>query len=193
MTETAQFWAGDFGKEYTDRNRVRWQDRIAFWRRIIESTQAQSVLDVGTNAGWNMLAIRDVDPEIIMSGVDVNQNAIAEAQGQGFDVLEGRADQIGELFGPNVCDLAVTSGVLIHIAPKDLQASMQAIVDASNRWVLAIEYESPQEKEITYRGNAGRLWSRPFGKLYEQMGLSLVEHGPAEGFDQCNFWLLEKT
>ncbi len=136
------------------------------------------------------MALRDINPDLMMSGVDVNADALAEAQG--FDVLEGRADQVAELFGTGVADLVITSGVLIHIAPQDLKASMQAIVDVSAGYVLAIEYDSQEDREIEYRGNTGKLWARPFGKLYEELGLSLVEHGPATGYDQCHFWLLEK-
>lgn len=191
--ETVEFWKGDFGRDYTARNRVRYQDRIPLLTRIIETTGANSVLDVGCNAGWNMLALREINDEIAMSGVDVNQQALEEAANHGFDVIEGRADQVGELFSPGCADLVITSGVLIHIAPQDLSASMRAIVDASSAYVLAIEYDSANEREIEYRGNKGKLWARPFGRLYEQMGLSLVEHGPAEGYDQCHFWLMEKT
>jgi len=70
---------------------------------------------------------------------------------------------------------------------------MQKIVDQSYRYVLAVEYESEQEEEIEYRGHTGKLWRRPFGKLYEEMGLRLVgkiENAP--GFDSCAAWLLEK-
>jgi hypothetical protein len=45
---------------------------------------------------------------------------------------------------------------------------------------------------IEYRGEKDRLWKRPYGKLYEAMGLTLVKAGPAEGFDRCDFWLLSK-
>jgi pseudaminic acid biosynthesis-associated methylase len=192
MSETVDFWRGDFGSEYLARNRVQWRDRVPFWRRIIETTGATSVLDVGCNAGWNLLALREVNPELMMSGVDVNQQALKEAAGHGFDVMESPADKIHELFAPGSCDLAVTSGVLIHIAPEDLRAAMQAIVDVSSQYVLAIEYDSGEEREIDYRGNTGKLWARPFGRLYEELGLSLVEHGTAEGFDQCTYFLLSK-
>jgi hypothetical protein len=30
-------------------------------------------------------------------------------------------------------------------------------------------------------------------EIYQSLGLSLVEFGNAEGFDSCQYWLLEKT
>ena len=189
--ETVEFWRGDFGKEYTKRNRLNWRDRVNFWDHILDLTGATSVLDVGCNAGWNMLAIKSIS-DIPMSGVDVNEDAIQEAQSHGFDVIEGRADQVADLFGHGSADLVVTSGVLIHIAPDDLIPSMTAIRDVSARYVLAVEYNSDTVQEVEYRGHKGRLWKRDFGKLYEGLGLSLEETGIAEGFDRCTYWLFAK-
>lgn len=193
MSEVIDFWRGDFGNAYTERNRVDWHQRIPFWRHIIELTQAQSFLDVGCNAGWNLLALREIDNEAQMSGVDVNTKALAEAEALGFDVLEGRAQDLGLLFLGGSADMVITSGVLIHIPPDEVQSAMRAIVEASNRWVVAIEYQADESTEVEYRGHAGRLWKRPYGDLYAELGLSVVEFGPADGFDDCTFWLLEKA
>ena len=192
MSETVEWWKGDFGAEYTKRNRVNWRDRVPFWEHIIEETNAQSFLDVGCNAGWNLQAIRSINSEYLMSGLDVNRGALEEATAAGFDVMEGRADQAAELFGPMAADLVVTSGVLIHIAPEDLTAAMKSIAEASAKYVLAIEYDAHEAAEVVYRGHTGRLWRRPYGKLYQDLGLTLVETGPAQGYVECNFWLLEK-
>jgi pseudaminic acid biosynthesis-associated methylase len=192
MSETVDFWRGDFGRDYTKRNRVRWADRVPLLSHVVELTGATSFLDVGCNAGWNMQALRSINPELMMSGLDVNLDALKEAQAEGFDVSEGRADQAEEIFGHGAADLVVTSGVLIHIAPDDLVKSMKSIKDASKQWVLAIEYYAQEETEINYRGNAGRLWSRPYARFYEALGLSLVETGDASGYDSCQYWLMSK-
>lgn len=192
MSETVDFWKGEFGRDYTVRNRVKWAERVPFLNHIVELTGATSFLDVGCNAGWNMQALRSINQQFTMSGLDVNLDALKEAQAEGFDVVEGRADQAEELFGHGAADLVMSSGVLIHIHQDDLLKSMKSIKDASSRYVLAVEYYSPEEKEISYRGNAGRLWSRPYGQMYVAMGLSLVESGDASGYDQCMYWLLEK-
>jgi len=82
--------------------------------------------------------------------------------------------------------------VLIHVAPNDLQPTMEKIVDRSERWVLAVEYYAPEPEEIDYRGHAGKLWRRPFGDLYKAMGLKCAAEGTAQGFDNCAYWLMEK-
>lgn len=194
MNDTVALWAGEFGDAYTERNNPNWRDRLPFWEHIIDLTNAQSFLDVGTNVGHNLQAIRSINAEYIMSGIDVNRAALDHAQAAGLDVVEGRADQVLELFGPQAANLVVTSGVLIHIAPEDLTPVMQSIIATSSQYVLAVEYDAQEEAVVEYRGHLDKLWRRPYGRLYEALGLSLVEFGErAQGYDQCAWWLLEKS
>lgn len=191
MNPQEQFWSGAFGDEYTKRNRVAWKQRVPFWREILTLTRARSVLDVGCNAGWNLHAIRQVDPTVDAMGVDINVAAVTEAEAAGLDAHVISLNQVGVVISG--FNLVCTSGVLIHVAPADLEESMRNIVQASDRWVLAVEYEADEEQEIDYRGNAERLWKRPFGRLYEAMGLRLHAYSEAAGFDRCSAWLMEKT
>lgn len=190
--QTEDFWRGEFGKQYTERNRVDYRARVPFWQYIVDATNATEFLDVGCNAGWNLRALRSINDQFGLSGVDVNVEALKEAQAEGFDVVESPADRVVEVFGPKAAQLTVTSGVLIHVAPLDLLRVMTAIRDVTSQYVLAVEYESDEEREIEYRGHGGKLWARPFGKLYEALGLSLVEYGQAEGFDRCTYWLMSR-
>lgn len=186
------FWTGVGGTAYTKRNRVDFKDRVPFWQHIIDVTNAQSFLEVGANAGWNFEAIKSLAPEAVMSGVDYCEDALREANAKGFDVEVMAGDKVAEFFGAGACELAFTSGVLIHVPPDELIQTMAAIRDVSCQYVLAIEYESQIAEPVEYRGREGLLWKRPYGKLYQDMGLSLVETGVAVGFDQCTYWLLEK-
>ena len=191
MNAQEQFWAGDFGSEYLKRNRVRWEDRVPFWRQILAITQCRSVLDVGCNAGWNQRAIRAVDRTIVTTGCDINADAMFEAREDGLDVRLASLYSTGNLFCEKF-DLVATTGVLIHVPPRDLREAMLNISVSSKRWVLAVEYDAPKEEEVLYRGNAERLWKRPFGALYQQMGLELIADSEAEGFDRCRAWLMVK-
>ena len=85
-----------------------------------------------------------------------------------------------------------TSGVLIHIPSYELERVMKMIIEGATDYVLAVEYASPVEEMIEYRGEKDLLWKRPYGGLYCDMGLSLIESGPAEGWTDCTYWLLRK-
>ena len=185
---TAEFWAGEFGAAYTARNRVDWRKRIPFWREVIELTGARSVFEFGCNAGWNLSAIRRVENDIQTYGREINEVALIQAEAAGHQVAT-----VGLITDLNCYDLAFTAGVLIHIAPEQLDATMREIVSVSAQYVLAVEYAADKEEEVEYRGHAGKLWRRPFGKLYQDMGLKLVKEWPAgDGFDNCTAWLLGK-
>ena len=192
MTETTDFWSGTFGDGYTERNRVDWPVRVPFWADIVARTRPGTVLEVGCNAGWNLMALRSIGGGPFVRGIDVNQKAIEAAADAGLPASLMSAADVGLLF-PDSFDLVFTVGVLIHVPPEELPAVMAAIVQASRRHVLAVEYEADADVEVEYRGHAGRLWRRPFGRLYEGLGLTTVlkmDAGP--GFDRCTAWLMEK-
>lgn len=191
MNEQERFWEGGFGDEYTLRNQVDWGARVPFWRSILDVTQARSVIEVGCNAGWNLSAIAAIDTTVIAGGIDVNESAVTQARARGLFATVGKAAQLRHTY-PLGADLVFTSGVLIHIAPRELHHVMQSIVASSKRWVLAVEYDAETEEAVEYRGSADRLWKRPFGNLYRELGLLLIAESEAEGFDGCRAWLLRK-
>lgn len=192
MTVQEDFWRGSFGSEYVRRNRVKWNLRAPFWDDIINWVEPQSVLEVGCNAGWNLRAIKSIRSDIEIKGVDVNPDALAEATAAGFDVEEMSALDVGSRW-PNEFDLVATCGVLIHIGPDHIHQAMDSIIAASRQYVLAVEYAAKTEEEVSYRGHAERLWRRPFGEMYQDRGLVLIEEGDAgRGFDACAYYLLRK-
>jgi pseudaminic acid biosynthesis-associated methylase len=184
-----ELWASDFGDAYNERNQVDWRDRMPFWIRMMDKTGARSVFEMGCNAGWNLSCIRRMYPEVTVYGNDVNTKACEQAWAAGLNAVSNRLDFT--LLGLKA-ELVFTAGVLIHIETEFLPEVMQKLVETSYRYVLAVEYESDAEEAVEYRGYSDKLFKRPYGRLYEDMGLRLVDTGPAAGFDRCTYWLLEK-
>lgn len=190
MSETTEFWTGDFGNSYHQRNRIDWRKRITFWDRLVQRYGFRSVYEVGCGPGWNLSAIKHSihGYGVNVAGNELNPVARQQAIQCGFTVYEAGTIIAG-------FEMVFTAGVLIHIPPEELNGMMEAIVRCSCDLVLAVEYEDEQEKEILYRGHEGKLWKRPYGRLYEELGLTLVETGKvgkADGFDDCMYWLLKK-
>lgn len=194
MNEQEFAWQSEFGNEYINRNRVNWLLRVPFWTDIVAATGIRSVIEAGCNFGPNLLAIRLVCPFIWLGGIDVNTKAVAMARNLGLDAERKTLNdlRIAASHPVDGADLVFTAGVLIHVAPENLSDAMQTIVKASRRYVMAIEYSSNECEEIPYRGLSGMLWKRPYGQMYQEMGLRPVWDGEADGFDRCHFWLLEK-
>lgn len=190
----AEFWSGSFGDSYLERNRLPWQDRVPFWQHIIDRTNAASFLEVGCNRGTNLQAIRSIRPDAAMSGVDINEAAVREALAAGLDAEVLPANEIVYTFGQGCAQLTFTAGVLIHIPPESLREVMEAIRDTASDYVLAIEYAADVETEVEYRGHKGKLWKRPFGELYGELGLTVIETGQAKGWPEpdVTYWLMER-
>lgn len=195
-----EWWKGEGGNAYLERNRVDWQARVPFWQTIMARTQAKNIMELGSNAGWNLRAIEAAAESMVMlTGWDVNYNATVEAN-KGMGPLTaatylGTAHDALTHHGAGTFDLTFTAGVLIHIPSDHLAATMSALAALSKRYVLAIEYEADQETEIEYRGKRDLLWKRPYGHLYRDLGLRFIDAWRPEhvvGFDNCTAWLMEK-
>ena len=186
-----ELWAGEFGNDYLKRNQVDWRKRIAFWNEIVHRTCARSFFEMGANAGWNLSAIKEVMPNARVTGNDINPVACEQAQQAGLQIIP--LLDFNQAC-PGRFELCFTAGVLIHIEPEYLREVMQALVEKSYRWVLAVEYEAGVETQVEYRGHTEKCWKRPYGKLYEELGCKLVDSGEAgAGFDRCTYWLCEKA
>lgn len=191
--KTTDLWAGKFGNEYIERNRYDFRSRIGFWESAIQFCTPGTVFEFGCNIGLNLQAIQTCAPNLDLFGCDVNQQAVNEARASGLEVQLVAEHGIAGLYEPGSMDLVFTSGVLIHIPPEDLQRTMRSLVELSSRYVIAVEYHlDAGEEEVEYRGQAGALWKRNYGKLYQDLGLTLLSQGEAGGFDGCEFYLLEK-
>lgn len=202
MTHQKEWWAGEGGNAYTHRNRVNWLKRVPFWTDMMVRTGARRVYEVGCNYGANLLAIRAVShPETEILGMDVNEMALRQANYLGFDVQLNTAADCAEVIRKKTnsdyfrSDLVFTVGVLIHIPTAQLAQEMQAIIDISREYVLSVEYEAGEEQEVRYRDEDGLLWRRPYGAMYQAMGLTEVANGELfidDGFDNCKWHLMKK-
>ncbi len=192
MTGTTEdFWRGEFGDSYTERNKIDWRNRVDFFKDVLDFTAAKTVLEVGCNSGHNLLAIKMINPKTYVHGIEINPEARRKAAEHGIQTSDIPAAQVGQYF--EGYDLVFSAGLLIHIHPDQLRQVMQGMIDASSHYIIAIEYAAKSEVEIDYRGHSERLWKRPYGKLFEELGVEVTDWGDAgSGFDRCDYWVMEK-
>ncbi len=180
-TEQESFWQGQFGNEYTDRNRgKKWiASNCAFFSKALEHTsKVSSILELGSNIGLNLMALRHLLPEAALSAVEINEKAAAELK-QNVPDVELTQGSILEFVPSKLVDLSFTKGVLIHINPDKLQLAYDALYQSSSRYILLSEYYNPSPTEIVYRGHEGKLFKRDFaGEMLDRYAdLSLVAYG----------------
>jgi len=200
-----EFWRGDFGDAYADRNVAsaeQLQSRRALWAEILSHTigaPPRSILEVGANLGINLRALRALTSARFLA-VEPNDKARAILVDDGVidaaSVRGGMATAID--FPDGAAELAFTSGVLIHIHPDQHEASIREIHRCSSRWLVAIEYFSDKLENIPYRGHQDRLFKRDFGGLWLDVfpNLRVAAYGFAwkriTRLDNLTWWLFEK-
>ncbi|KTT54142.1 pseudaminic acid biosynthesis-associated methylase [Pseudomonas oryzihabitans] len=201
MTAQERFWQGEFGDAYVDRNAgaAAVASSLAFFgRALARAGGLSSVLELGTNRGLNLQALRALLPQAQLQGVELNGKACALARA--LNVAEIWEGSLFDYPVPKGFDLAFTKGVLIHLPPDLLPAAYDKLYQASRRFILVAEYYNPTPVEVSYRGHAERLFKRDFaGELLDRhVDLRLLDYGfvyhrdPLFPADDISWFLLEK-
>ena len=204
-TPQIEFWRGEFGNSYVDRNvasHEQMASRIGMWAEIFRPLIGKpptSILEVGCNLGINLRALRAISGAEFLA-VEPNDKAREILQRDGVVEAKNLRDGVAQNidFPDGVADFAFTSGVLIHIHPDDLLASCTEIHRCARRNIACIEYFSDKPEMIPYRGHDDRLFKRDFGGFWMDNfpDLTVVATGFAwkrtTGLDNLTWWLFEK-
>jgi spore coat polysaccharide biosynthesis protein SpsF len=201
-SEQEKFWAGDFGDQYSDRNRgsrLR-TSNIKMFEKILSFTESiHSVIEFGANIGLNLRAVRQLLPDAELSAVEINMKAVTELK---------RLERI-KIFHQSIFDFSIeyqrdfvfTKGVLIHINPNKLNRVYDLLYQCSKRYVCIAEYYNPTPVELTYRGHKNKLFKRDFaGEMLDRfkdlrlVAYSFVYHRDYNfPQDDITWFLMEKT
>ena len=192
---TVELWKSNFGSDYTNRNNGQnVGSRLAVWKSILPRG-IKSILEVGANVGANLEAISQISDANLFA-CEPNDHARQHLTGLCSIVLKDTADSIG--LPDKYADLVFTSGVLIHVPPNRLEASMREIHRVSSKYIICGEYFAPSEEMIPYRGHMNALWRRDYGSLYMGLfpNLKCIDVKFAwkrtTGLDNVTFWIFEK-
>lgn len=180
MSATEQLWRGDFGDAYTRRNTGLTERNVAFLVRALSRVRhpITSVLEFGCGSGMNLAALGRFIPGVQLDGIEINDEAAVMAAGLGSHIYRGSAAEWRRPEGKH-WDLVVTKGFLIHLSPDDLFKVIDAIFEASNRYILIAEYYNQTPVEVQYRGEMGRMWKRDYATefLGRYPSLRVIDYG----------------
>jgi pseudaminic acid biosynthesis-associated methylase len=206
-----QFWSGDFGKEYTNRNSRNPETWDKFYLENWGITKPDlnekflgnllkeaKILEVGCNTGMQLAGLQRNGFEQLY-GVELQPYAVEKAkeftknvniiQGSGFDLP----------FKDRYFDVVCTNGVLIHISPNNLMKIMAEMVRCTKKYIWGWEYYASETTQINYRGNEDFLWKADYAQLFMlEFGLKLVKKeiypyiNQAESGNADCMYLLEK-
>lgn len=205
QTEQEAFWAGDFGNTYVDNNNGAEyiaSNLVYFSRALKAAGPIESVIEFGANIGMNLQALKLLYPKLEPFAIEINPKACEQLQSH----LGSERVYSGSILDFEVTQtyqLSLIRGVLIHINPEELQAVYQKLYEASQQYILVMEYFNPTPVEVLYQGHEGKLFKRDFaGEMLDKFpDLKLVDYGfgykrdtSLHGkVDNGSWFLLEKT
>lgn len=178
FTRQMEVWAGNFGKEYTDRNALSLQEMELRYKEHYGITRTEMnpkfigdfdrnmrVLEVGSNIGNQLLCLQNMGFKYLY-GIELQGYAVelSKSRTKGINIIQGSAFDIP--FKDGFFSLVFTSGLLIHIDPKDITEVLDEIHRCTKRYIWGFEYYSDVYTQINYRGHADLLWKTNFSKLF---------------------------
>lgn len=205
-TEQEQFWAGEFGNDYIDRNKSYSiiSSNIALFAEIFGKNMSgngvNSIIEFGSNIGMNLRAINMIKPEMNLGAIEINERACDILKESFQDKIKVYQSSILECDIEETYDIVLIKGVLIHINPDELDTVYQKLYECSNKYIIISEYYNPTPAVIEYRGEKNKLFKRDFAgdMLDKYPNLKLVDYGfkyhrdNMFPMDDLTWFLLEK-
>ena len=178
FTKQMAEWAGDFGREYTDRNALSLPELDLLYRGYFGITRTEmnsdfigdfdrdmKVLEVGSNIGNQLLRLQKMGFKNLY-GIELQSYAVelSKSRTKGINIIQGSAFDIP--FKNGFFDMVFTSGLLIHIAPEDITGVLDEIHRCTKRYIWGMEYYAETYTQVEYREHSGLLWKTNFPKLF---------------------------
>ena len=201
-TEQEEFWAGEFGTDYIQRNtgpELLASNLNFFANALACAAKPASCIEFGANIGMNLKALKLLYPTLEAHAIEINATAAKELA-TFLPPANVHQASILEFKPARTWDLVLIKGVLIHMNPDSLPAVYEALYKATGRYLLVCEYYNPAPVTVTYRGHANRLFKRDFcGEIMTRFpDLRLADYGfayrrdPSFPQDDITWFLMEK-
>lgn len=213
-SDQTKLWENKFGDEYQKRNVITDKDLIGrniLWGYIISKIHEDcsddcipSYCEFGAGQGQNLIAIDNIykhssakhQPALV--AVEPNEAAYNELLALSINVTTINKSIEGLHPIKPLADVAFTSGLLIHIDPKNLLDAMNVVYKSAAKYVVCTEYFSATQRDIPYRGVDKSLWSNDFGGLYlDNFPLRCLGYAffwkRITGLDNLTVWIFKKT
>ena len=204
-TEQEEFWAGEFGSEYIDRNQgnhLLAANLALFSAALRRAQKPDSCIEFGANIGMNLRALKLLYPDQDQYAIEINPDASGALRklihpDHVFEtsILDFKPSAIIQTW-----NLVLIKGVLIHINPEFLEQVYAKLYEATDRYLMVCEYYNPTPVSISYRGHADRLFKRDFcGEILDRYpALQLIDYGfvyrhdPSFPQGDCTWFLMER-
>ena len=137
-TTQEEFWAGEFGVEYIDRNKGEQllASNLNFFNKAFNSTsKPRSFIEFGANIGMNLKALDMLFPDAILKGIEINKEASSILK-KIIGAENVFHESIFDFSSEEKFDVSFIKGVLIHINPKMLDIVYEKLYNSSINYIL---------------------------------------------------------
>lgn len=178
LNKQKKFWLSNFSKGYLQRNlfNPKQLDKSYIKKYGISRTQMTTnflgnlkkdimILEVGCNFGAQLLLLRELGYKNLY-GIEINPEIVEFSRKKASSVNIIVGDALNIPFKDASFDLVFTSGLLIHISPKNIEKAISEIYRVSKKYIWCFEYFSENYTEIEYRGHKEVLWKTNFSNIF---------------------------
>jgi pseudaminic acid biosynthesis-associated methylase len=171
-------WTGQFGELYTERNIYDPQgldqlymdffgiSRTELNLKFLSKLKSEdNILELGCNVG-NQLRLLESMGFSHLYGIELQAYAVEKAKSltQNMNIIQASAFEVP--LRDAYFNMVFTSGVLIHIAPENLDKIMGEMVRLTKKYIWGFEYYAEELTEISYRGNENAMWKGNYAQLF---------------------------
>ena len=194
MNEQTNFWKGNFGNQYTERNAVDldnlYEKNFGLTRTVLNNDMLTdvhtnaSILEAGCNRGLQLELLRRQGFTKLW-GIDINAKALEHARKEKQNnIVEGSILDIP--FKDNYFDLVFTSGVLIHIHPSSIKPALSELYRTTKKYIWCFEYFADTYTEIPYREKTNKMWKADFLNIFMELypDLAIIKQKKLQYFDE---------
>lgn len=204
--KVTEFWLGKFGQDWTGRNDVDPDTRISAFKRMVGDLPVKSILEVGCNRGFNLIALSKIK-DYELTGIDILLDALQKSVCP-LSISLVEADCHNIPFPDDSFDLVFTSGLLMLFEIEDTLKVIEELIRVSKRYILVIEYpmiielldedkrviigdEWDIEAILRYKGFPA-YWAREYKGKFPDC-LCIRDGGLGEFSVISYYWLFEKN
>lgn len=130
----------------------------------------ESILEGGSNCGPNLRLIKQKFPGVKLTGIDINEDAVKEAN----RLLPDADIRVGNIeenlpFEDKSFDIVLVDAVLIYIGPQKIKQVMNELNRIAKKGIVLVEWDSN-----SLLGEVQEYhWTRDYKRLLEELGFKV--------------------
>ena len=157
----AKYWASlsDCEAYYTDE--LGWQRSVWVASQVL-AKNIGSLLEVGSNSGRNLTAIRQASEAVKLKGIDVNKTAIEFAREKNPSIDFELVDAARWAERPKSWDAILTMSLIDHIPDEAIHTIVTNMISTARKYIICVElWDGSEGVRGLYK------YSRDLRKLFE--------------------------